>query len=636
MASADGSFSYASLSVEVIEIRLLRLDKSTSADEPVNCTLFKAPLDSKPDYVALSYEWGDSSVLETITVDGTSVTVRRNLALALKQISLAQGDMVLWVDAICINQTDVDERNHQVSLMRVIYKQASVVISWLGPSDATSHRAVALLVRLSIPWYETVEAQVRKGVQETNLRALGGLDDLWQELDSGMESLSALLSRSYWRRVWIFQEIVLAPSLVFFCGSDYFTYNQLMGAIGLVGAVAKTPGILPLESSIVLPYSPLWSVATMLAGSLYYEKPDKIMGISRKLHTTDPRDHVYGLLGIMNIQLEPDYSLTVAEVYCKFAWAWISQTSRLDALIFAGIATQQGSRTEGVPTWVPDWLGLSSGDTYITEHERFSASGSRSPRVRISPSLKSIWLWGVQCDVITTLPPVLPVAEQASLTNTFWSMILNPDGIQSHPAGISRLEAVFWLILRGEYGNLRQDPEALKPVVARFLILLVTVADFEAHMSKLAPQEDFDNKTQEIFAQQGAELQLMARLIRLWVRFSDAIANDYDKVMSYFEEMGPVAQKDPAIIKFSAEGYMEMQTRVAFHTSKGYVGLGPAGMAPGDVLCVLAGQNCPVVLRPRDSHYIMISNCIVTGLMDGEAWRDTSVGDTEGMEFEIR
>jgi hypothetical protein len=127
-------------------IRLLRVELDTYR-APLRCHLIDASLDDDSlDFEALSYDWGDSGITEPIICSGEVVQVTVNLADALRRIRLGISPHMfvkqhnikiyrpaaLWVDAICINQTEISERNSQVQLMRDIYTKAKRVIVWLG------------------------------------------------------------------------------------------------------------------------------------------------------------------------------------------------------------------------------------------------------------------------------------------------------------------------------------------------------------------------------------------------------------------------------------------------------------------------------------------------------------------------
>lgn len=100
------------------------------------------------DYFALSYNWGDSACTKTIILNGEPFQVTKNLYIALdknRTVEIFNTRYMLWVDAICINQEDLQERNLQVQRMQHIYKQGFVTYTWLGPEADESYKAIDLL-----------------------------------------------------------------------------------------------------------------------------------------------------------------------------------------------------------------------------------------------------------------------------------------------------------------------------------------------------------------------------------------------------------------------------------------------------------------------------------------------------------
>ncbi|PVH77425.1 hypothetical protein DL98DRAFT_368143, partial [Cadophora sp. DSE1049] len=106
--------------------------------EKLSCKLVTFYLDEAPRYWALSYTWGDPGVTECISMDGHDITITANLRAALWNLRLSTRIRTIWIDAICINQKDLLERNQQVQIMPDIYSNAYGVLIWLGESSENS------------------------------------------------------------------------------------------------------------------------------------------------------------------------------------------------------------------------------------------------------------------------------------------------------------------------------------------------------------------------------------------------------------------------------------------------------------------------------------------------------------------
>lgn len=132
-------------------IRILRLLPEKAHIDPIKCELLQLPLpentgDLQP-YEALSYVWGSGGASQSILVSGTTLRIGQNLYQALLRLRHRLIEKVLWIDAICINQADNQEKEHQIPLMLQIYQAASRVIVWLGEEADHSTQALNAIVK---------------------------------------------------------------------------------------------------------------------------------------------------------------------------------------------------------------------------------------------------------------------------------------------------------------------------------------------------------------------------------------------------------------------------------------------------------------------------------------------------------
>ncbi|KAF2685947.1 HET-domain-containing protein, partial [Lentithecium fluviatile CBS 122367] len=169
-------------------IRILILHPGLK-DEPLKCSLKLERLGSMDtEYEALSYVWGSEVASDTIQLGSGPFYVTRNLLDALLELRQENEQKVLWVDALCINQCNMEERNGQVSVMHKIYESAKDVIAWLGAATADELRVLWPLARTedNSPYFRGAEVS---------------------------EELKSLVDREYWKRAWIVQEIAFARSV---------------------------------------------------------------------------------------------------------------------------------------------------------------------------------------------------------------------------------------------------------------------------------------------------------------------------------------------------------------------------------------------------------------------------------------
>lgn len=197
-------------------------------DEPLKISLSIYELTAKntkggkcqPEYDALSYTWGSSANASPIDCNGRSLWVTANVIDALRRLRHVDKERRIWIDQICINQSDMFERQVQIRLMRFIYCASRKVVVWLGRDDANSATAFNMLERITknhCPDMDISSTQ-RSSTWQTwqEVQDMGYTTEDWAALNS-------LFSRPWFTRVWVFQEVVIsrpdAQSLTLLCGS---------------------------------------------------------------------------------------------------------------------------------------------------------------------------------------------------------------------------------------------------------------------------------------------------------------------------------------------------------------------------------------------------------------------------------
>lgn len=211
-------------------IRVLTVRQGFTGDT-IECTLtprpltspqYSSPIDQVLPYEALSYHWGNglASFKIKIYTEGFPgfFGVRPNLHAALNQLRLPDRPRRLWIDAICINQDDDDEKNAQVSLMADIYSKAQSVCVWLGEASLDSNLALNFISRIvNLDDFDRLVVD-RRTPQE------------WA-------ALSSLMRRAWFSRRWVVQEIALASRATLYCGDAYVDWSDFADAVSLFEAV---------------------------------------------------------------------------------------------------------------------------------------------------------------------------------------------------------------------------------------------------------------------------------------------------------------------------------------------------------------------------------------------------------------
>lgn len=178
-------------------IRLLRLMPHRDEGAPIQCELFDYTLlDSGKGthlYEALSYVWGSEEKPHSVSTAKGDLLVTTNLYMALKRLRDHSLDRILWVDAICINQGDTEERNRQVQSMAKIYAKASRVVVWLEEATTGSDRVHGEATTDSDRALEVLRVAADRQTTKTLSRA------------TDQQAILTLLQRSWFQRIWVRQ-----------------------------------------------------------------------------------------------------------------------------------------------------------------------------------------------------------------------------------------------------------------------------------------------------------------------------------------------------------------------------------------------------------------------------------------------
>ncbi|KAK5655801.1 hypothetical protein OQA88_5339 [Cercophora sp. LCS_1] len=309
------------------EVRLLLL-KAGGRDDGLRCELQTANLQCGPVFEAVSYTWassdGDDSSCRSIQCGsaGQHISITRSCEAALRNLRYPDKDRVLWVDAICIDQSNFLERNHQVKNMIAVFRSAQRVLVYLGED---SHNVRRLFE------YAT--------------------DDRGGDLPSVLDFIS-LLRRRWFYRVWVLQEVAVAKSVVVVYGDRRMSWEDMMKHCALFSELVKS-------RRIPCAYPPLLSYGMRNASrnKLGYIQENldllEALQISRNCSCKDPRDKVYALTGLLrNIPIHIDYSpsTTAGFVFSQVAAWHILTTKSLEILSYVS-----GTSSLQMPSWVPDW-----------------------------------------------------------------------------------------------------------------------------------------------------------------------------------------------------------------------------------------------------------------------------------------
>ncbi|KAL2192534.1 heterokaryon incompatibility protein-domain-containing protein [Corynascus similis CBS 632.67] len=367
----QGTLEYASLP-EPDSFRLLLLEPSEDYDADLRGQLIHTTIREREDdiytgYLALSYVWGDlsSSLGGLIHLDhGQALPLTASLDAALRSIRHTSETCRVWADALCINQANFAERNEQVGLMRAIYSLAAHTVIFLGPLTFDA---------------EWVFCSINRLRQQKQYAVKGEIEDVeaGMEKEERLRRLRDVLDRTWFTRTWTLQELVLSHNPVVQCGCLRVRWSDLC-SFAFTSSTPESPTGASSLSAAAAPDSATGVMRAMETARREYHRGDgsvmlDLLSARRAAGASDPRDLVYGLLGMVSTTAKPlpadfvDYALPVEQVYFKTAVHILESASwpldianpmwnGLELLLSAaedGIPAEQ--RQEGLPSWVPDW-----------------------------------------------------------------------------------------------------------------------------------------------------------------------------------------------------------------------------------------------------------------------------------------
>lgn len=175
-----------------------------------------------PHYIAISYTWGSAIRDKSIVLDGYSYCVTTSVYQVLNRVRRGNNSSLIWIDSVCINQDDNEERSKQILLMRQIYSMASETVAWIGEARDDSRLAISSIKRIG--------QEFGSGNPCQRIPAFGENILMHACSDTGSQEWMAirkLLSRSWFHRVWVLQEVALSKRLVIYCGDDEFLWDSV-------------------------------------------------------------------------------------------------------------------------------------------------------------------------------------------------------------------------------------------------------------------------------------------------------------------------------------------------------------------------------------------------------------------------
>ena len=554
--------------------------------------------DEAPDYDALSYCWGEDVRSSAIICNGHTLEITPSLFGALQEVlKVGMGNQPLWVDAICLNQNDEDEKAVHVLQMYSIYANACQVVVWLGHADAETPEVIFQMERI-----------LRK-LKEPNLQNFSRHSNSREVLSHGLpadedpiwRSIGRLLHRPWFQRLWPLQEIAFAKNINFRCGpllSTWTTIRDFVREIQRVGLLYN--GV--MEYEVPWKRSQIWFYISQIDFLQQISRGDKlnvdlvrILQIARTKSCEQPIDRLWAMLGFTGPQFRRcvlekgliDYSESGKRDFWK-SYVAVAKLILLEHDPHLQLLSLAEPHLElpQLPTWCPNWHAKES--LLLGGNAEYYGAGL----------INGIEAWNAKPHFVTdsTLLQVLgcEIDTVKDLVSRDWlfsgsfKMLRAPDGLNAH-----------LLAWDQECRQLSHETIGGDPFWE------------EAHVRTIIGDVTSHDLSYD-------QLQDQYRIWKDWIEHSvrrkDArnIKHEWHTCLPFYDAM----QAACAGRKF-------------FSTEEGRIGIGSPSLLPGDQLCVLINGRPVYILRRSitsnegehsPTKYNLMGNAYVDGLMNGEAF----------------
>lgn len=610
-------------------IRLLSLNRS-KLDQSEG-TLIETYLDTAPPFYALSHTWGSRKLDQTHHLGNEIIKISFSLKHGIYRLhELAKEGShfsppleYIWIDSLCINQDDINERSHQVRLMGDIYTRAIKTMVWLGLDIETSQMAWSMVdtiydvFRAQCPlakYPEDISARIYSQEYHFSSGLPGWEDERW-------EHLKELCENQWFSRTWIIQEVVLSredPIIVHgqhICQWDRFEWAATwMRRTGFLRLPRLPQALLQIDTIGYIRRAELrWPL-------------DALMSIPQmKFRASDQRDKVYGLLGLASEKydpenlpddLNPDYSLSVPEVYRRITLRFLERSGSLAILTRAHGASGNFTRRRRrnhyphMPSWVVNCSDLafdvqgidirhslcfvhsasSSRSAYLGFPAHYSAAGTLPLTLHRTDNPEVLGISGFKACHITQ---VLQMGEEH---------VLHKEFVDSFDVTMARVFSMALILLRKNQVEI-WIAQFIKTTTAEQYILQISNRGWEQF---LRDSIAFLHKL--LLSNQELRTQFISR---------SGTGDNAMEWLKYASEGG-----DSSI--YATLAYSFCYSRCFFVTSSDLMGIGPSDTTSGDAVAILPGGAVPYIIRESwisspGGGWQLVGESYVNDLMRGEA-----------------
>jgi hypothetical protein len=635
-------------------VRLVQIAENNST-EAISLHIEEYAISSLPPYNALSYTWDspcagdkpyDDSDKIPISLDGQGFTIFPNLAAFLRRLRGLRNAKYYWIDAICINQDDINEREVQVGIMDQIYRQADHVDIWIGESGQYDTEVAEMVTRMA----QVADAEVGRMYNERQTWQLFDFLDDSIMRGIGLPSLNEdiwdafidFFERRWFKRAWILQEVALANDAALLWGEGTIPWSSIALCSEFLTTSNLSRGLAELKLRKHPTNNHITQIGTSseaihlvqqlcrgraaeldeeyvscLARMAGFSEKTRVAAhyllllllVSREFQATDGRDKIFALLGVMNHlsnvegldrpDIKPSYgnTSTIATAFTQAAISIMRDCNHIGILTL--VPDISVAKVQDLPSWVPDFTvqGPNPILTLIRSEEMasFNASGLESSdggHFRIDGN--ELYLNAIQIgSIIAISEPCLDFTNKGHFELAA-ALLLKCPAVYG-PTGQSRIEA-FWrtLILDMDEFNSPTRPELGESFRHWMAYLVLKGVQIVKESNETQPLKYLEN---------------LQNLQCLSTSDPSGIIPSSDFLHSCSRRLGLLDDEDvedgddlidelrSGLQDYQSVAFTSLPYRRLFLTDSGYMGLGPQSLEKRDMVFLVAGCPSPLILR---------------------------------------
>jgi hypothetical protein len=558
----------------------------------------------------------------------------------------------IWIDQLCIDQANLEERKHQVGMMQHIYQNAATVLIWLGPDDEElASDAKDLILQLSSPFLNDIPERISMVFPSDEDLASCGLPKRSSPQWHGLDRLCTL---PYFHRIWVIQETVMASKAVLVWGSvetNWETFKLAIFWLVKNRCMLGSDG-LEVEELLIM-------IADVHPGRRSLEF---CLESSRHRQTSDLRDRVFAFLGIAGDvnsfrdefrELEVDYLKPVESVFADATRYSIRRDQRLDFL--NNVYHKAPIVPSNWPTWAPGWKTEDRRSIVqkLEDGAEFTAGADTKVCLQKLSNKNVFVLEGLEVGQVKNTFSLEGSPFYWDAIYAAWSHVSShlPDPFMDKPliqAFVNTLTARRVMAPGYPLLTLADDSILVDYTAFLFSELLKYISD-DLAVSDIPPAECLKHKFYS--AEKALDLYRQLQL-----EFQNGSKIPSDESCSWFKSVMEYCHKDNKIAAESGAQWMEKlfgssgnskrfygsflhtgDDRKIFTTSQGQLGLGPYILRAEDIVCVMLGGPTPYALRPIETGgYLFLGECFLYGFMCGEAIKAWNAGKLAVKDFILK